>query len=113
MDKQKHKKLIDEFAENCPCKEECCSLRELALNLFQDPRTLVQGKCIEKFKTAFMFQADHFYGASGRTSLETNGDRAFGNFDFWAIIPSDPDFEWVRTATYNTATGRLIRYPQP
>ena len=50
MDKQKHKKLIDEFAENCPCKEEFCSLRELALNLFQDPRTLVQGKCIEKFK---------------------------------------------------------------
>lgn len=50
MDKNKHKKLIDEFAENCPCKEDWCSLRELVIHLFQDPRTLVQAKCLEKFK---------------------------------------------------------------
>ena len=50
MDKQKHKLLIDEFAENCPCKDEWCSVRELVMNLFKDPRTLCQAKCIEKFK---------------------------------------------------------------
>lgn len=50
MDKNKYKALIDEFAENCPCKDEYCSLRELVKHLLRDPRTLVQVKCIEKFK---------------------------------------------------------------
>jgi hypothetical protein len=50
MDKNKHKALIDEFVETCPCKDEYCSLRELIMHLFQDPRTLVQAKCLEKFK---------------------------------------------------------------
>jgi len=65
---------------------------------------------IDHMKEAFFLQADHYYGATGRTSLDSNGDRAFGNFDFWAIRKPTQNFDWKRIAVYNTASGILIRF---
>jgi hypothetical protein len=50
MTKTKYKKLIDEFAENCPLKNGYCSLKELLMHMHKDPRLLIQIKCVEKLK---------------------------------------------------------------
>lgn len=50
MDEKLYKNLIEEFSDNCPCRESYCSLRELMLHLAKDPRVIVQIKCVEKFK---------------------------------------------------------------
>ena len=69
------------------------------------------GNGIEQFKNAFTLQADQFYGATGRTALDENGDRASGNFDFWSIRQDAAKYIWSREAVYNTATGQLVRFP--
>ena len=50
MDETQYKKLIDEFAENCPMKNGYCSLKELLMHMHKDPRLLIQIKCVEKLK---------------------------------------------------------------
>ncbi len=51
MEKNKLKKLIDELAaDNCPNKDGYCFTKMLLLHLGQDPRAIVQIKCIDKYK---------------------------------------------------------------
>lgn len=50
MDKTKLKKLIDEIVDNCPNKEGYCFIKLFLLHLGQDPRIIIQIKCIEKYK---------------------------------------------------------------
>jgi len=67
---------------------------------------------IERMKQFFIDEADHYYGASGNTRLDVAGDRAEGNYDFWALNPFPGGVEWKRIAWYNSATGTLVRLPQ-
>ncbi|PYK07522.1 MAG: hypothetical protein DME66_01110 [Verrucomicrobia bacterium] len=49
------------------------------------------------FKTAFVREADAYSGITGSTALNSAGDRANGDFDFWAVRNDT----WVRIGTYN------------
>ena len=49
MDKNKYKSLINEIADDCPNKDGYCFLKELII-MSRDPRTIVQIKCVEKYK---------------------------------------------------------------
>ncbi|MEI6433906.1 MAG: ABC transporter substrate-binding protein [Bacteroidota bacterium] len=68
------------------------------------------GASIEKIKNAFIAESNTYFGATGRTLLDTNGDRAIGNYDFWAVKRDSLNFSWKTTARYNSADGSLIRF---
>jgi branched-chain amino acid transport system substrate-binding protein len=53
------------------------------------------------FKAAFVSEADAYSGITGSLALNAAGDRANGDFDFWAVR-SDA---WVRIGTYDSTTG--------
>jgi branched-chain amino acid transport system substrate-binding protein len=52
------------------------------------------------FKAAFVSDSDAYSGITGSLALNSAGDRANGDFDFWAVR-SDA---WVRIGTYNNGT---------
>jgi branched-chain amino acid transport system substrate-binding protein len=64
---------------------------------------------IELMKTVFTRESDSFFGASGNTLLDENGDRAYGNYDFWAVKHDLKGYCWKRVARYNSLTGLLTR----
>lgn len=72
--------------------------------------TVEPGDDIERVKQIFTSVADSYFGVTGNTTLDRNGDRAFGNYDFWAVNYFTNDFIWQRVAVYNSATGILTRY---
>ncbi len=53
--------------------------------------------------------ASKYFGATGWTILNKNGDRRFGTFYFMAIRNVKGTLQWVRTATYDTASKILER----
>jgi branched-chain amino acid transport system substrate-binding protein len=53
--------------------------------------------------------ASKYFGATGWTILNKNGDRRFGTFYFLAIRNVHGTMEWVRIATYDTASKLLER----
>jgi len=64
---------------------------------------------IATFKLAFVDEAANYFGASGNTALDVNGDRAVGNYDFWAVKQNPSGYLWQVVAQYNSATGILTR----
>ena len=64
---------------------------------------------IATFKLAFVDEAANYFGVSGNTTLDVNGDRAVGNYDFWAVKQSLSGYSWQVVARYNSATGVLTR----
>jgi branched-chain amino acid transport system substrate-binding protein len=67
---------------------------------------------ISLLKTAFTKVAENFSGVTGSTRLDENGDRAIGNYDFWAVKSDTNDtsgYTWKRIAKYNSVTGTLVR----
>jgi branched-chain amino acid transport system substrate-binding protein len=62
-------------------------------------------KHFEAFKEAFVSEADAYSGITGSLALNSAGDRANGDFDFWAVR-SDV---WVRIGTYNN--GSITIFP--
>jgi branched-chain amino acid transport system substrate-binding protein len=69
---------------------------------------------VTALKAGFVTAADNFYGASGWTKLNAAGDRAYGAFDFWALVQQGPGTSpfWSIKAQYNTQTGQLTRLLQ-
>ncbi len=65
---------------------------------------------IENFKKAFVSEADNFFGATGHTLLDVNGDRAIGNYDFWSVKNDSSNYIWKLTACYNSTDGTLVRF---
>lgn len=63
---------------------------------------------LTKFKTVFTSVADSYFGATGRTTLDANGDRAIANYDFWKVVYASGAYSWRSSATYYTATNILI-----
>jgi branched-chain amino acid transport system substrate-binding protein len=63
------------------------------------------GADTESLKAALAGIAEAHSGATGNTRLNAAGDRAFGNFDFWAICRENGSFAWERVAVYQTEAG--------
>lgn len=57
------------------------------------------------FKAAFVSEADAYTGITGSLALNSAGDRANGDFDFWAVRNDT----WVRTGTYSN--GQITIFP--
>jgi branched-chain amino acid transport system substrate-binding protein len=64
---------------------------------------------IEELRRAFVTTAGTHFGATGWTVLNAAGDRRYGDFDFWAVRQVNGTPRWVRVATYETISGRLVR----
>jgi branched-chain amino acid transport system substrate-binding protein len=60
------------------------------------------------FKMAFVTEADAYVGITGSLALNSAGDRANGDFDFWAVRSQDGGYGWVRTGTYSNGTLTLF-----
>jgi len=58
-------------------------------------------------RDAFERNVQRYWGLTGPTALDANGDRRIGNFDFWTIANVEGTRDWVRTAQYNG--GRISR----
>lgn len=54
-------------------------------------------------KTAFTRNVQRYWGLTGSTAVDANGDRKSGNFDFWTIH----DGQWIRTGQY--VNGHVAR----
>jgi hypothetical protein len=53
------------------------------------------------FKAAFVSEADKYQGITGSLALNSKGDRANGDFDFWAVRLENGSYAWVRIGTYS------------
>lgn len=61
------------------------------------------------FKSRFIQQASGYYGATGSTKLDINGDRMHVFYDFWSVNDENGEFSWKRTASYNTSNQILTK----
>jgi len=59
------------------------------------------------FKAAFVSEADAYSGITGSLALNSAGDRANGDFDFWAVRNDT----WVRIGTYDGTSGVITIFP--
>jgi branched-chain amino acid transport system substrate-binding protein len=59
------------------------------------------------FKAAFVSEANAYSGITGSLALNSAGDRANGDFDFWAVRSDN----WVRVGTYNSTNGQITIFP--
>ena len=50
---------------------------------------------------SFVRNVQRYWGATGATALDENGDRKIGNFDFWTIRSASAATDWVRTAQFS------------
>ena len=64
----------------------------------QHPKPL---KNFDRFKAAFIDEANHYRAITGSTTLDAAGDRLNGDFDFWAVRLRNGSYTWVRVGTYN------------
>jgi len=62
-------------------------------------------KHFEAFKEAFVSEADAYSGITGSLALNSAGDRANGDFDFWAVRND----AWVRIGTFTN--GSITIFP--
>ena len=68
------------------------------------------GVSTDDLAARFVTSAGSYYGATGWTVLNPAGDRAYANFDFWAVRPAGASHAWTRVAAYDTKLGTLARY---
>jgi len=61
------------------------------------------------FKSAFIQVSGSYFGVTGNTALDDNGDRAAGIYDFLAVKHDTTGYCWKRVARYNALTGILTR----
>ena len=59
------------------------------------------------YKAHFIETAGDYFGATGRTELDENGDRRHVFYDFWTVRKVNGVYTWQVSAKYNT-TDRLI-----
>lgn len=65
---------------------------------------------VSLLRNAFVKTADQYYGATGWTVLNEAGDRKNGNYDFWCIRGTGAEYAWVKTASYNSLSGTIMRH---
>jgi branched-chain amino acid transport system substrate-binding protein len=64
---------------------------------------------VDSLASRFVQAAGAYHGTTGWTALNAAGDRAFADFDFWAVRPSGANHAWTRVAGYETRSGTLSR----
>jgi branched-chain amino acid transport system substrate-binding protein len=60
------------------------------------------------WKSYLSFAAESFFGATGWGRLNANGDRAYGDYDFWALRNVDGSPQWVSVAQYESGVVKSI-----
>jgi branched-chain amino acid transport system substrate-binding protein len=58
---------------------------------------------IEQLKSTFTKIANSYHGITGNTSLDQNGDRKYGDYEYWSVVRDkhNPEsFEWETTGKY-------------
>lgn len=58
-------------------------------------------------RASFVRNVQRYWGLTGPTELDANGDRAIGNFDFWTVATVSGKLAWVRSAQY--VGGHIVR----
>jgi ABC-type branched-subunit amino acid transport system substrate-binding protein len=55
-------------------------------------------KDIQTLKQKLYEMANSYFGLTGKTSLDENGDRKYGTYDFWIINEKDDNkgYEWIK-----------------
>jgi ABC-type branched-subunit amino acid transport system substrate-binding protein len=61
-------------------------------------------------RSAFVGSANNYYGATGWTALNSNGDRQNVTIDFWRVVKTQPGYSWRKSAAYVVSTNTLTRY---
>ncbi len=62
----------------------------------------------EAIRNALPLVARSYFGVSGWTILDANGDRAGGNYDVWAVVIKDGKPAWERVAVVDTAADTVV-----
>ena len=52
----------------------------------------------------------YYFAASGWVVLDENGDRAFADYDLWAIMEEAGEIKWVKVGVYHGATDEIEWY---
>jgi branched-chain amino acid transport system substrate-binding protein len=58
---------------------------------------------IEQLRSTFTKIANSYHGITGNTSLDQNGDRRYGDYDYWAVIKDKHNpgsYEWGTTGKF-------------
>lgn len=63
----------------------------------------------ETLKQSFRSQAAQYFGATGRTNLNTAGDRDMATYDFWGLTINGNAAFWENKAVYDNITKTLTR----
>jgi branched-chain amino acid transport system substrate-binding protein len=64
-----------------------------------------------RLRRAVVAAANAHVGVTGRMRLNSAGDRAYGNFDFWSVCRAGTRYGWVRTFEYaarRVGSGRIL-----
>jgi len=61
----------------------------------------------EAIARVFPQVASRYFGASGWTLLDQNGDRAAGSYDIFAVVMSGGKPQWVRVAMWDSSTDKV------
>jgi len=51
--------------------------------------------------------ASRYFGVSGWTLLDKNGDRAFGDYAIWSVVKKDGKYVWEVTGTYSCLSDKV------
>ena len=62
---------------------------------------------IETYRSELLSQAAAYTGATGPTSLNANGDRAVGDYEFYQVC-GGPTPAWTRVAAYQADGGTIV-----
>jgi len=61
----------------------------------------------EAIARVFPQVASRYFGASGWTLLDENGDRGAGSYDIFAVVMSGGKPQWVRVAMRDSSTDKV------
>ncbi len=59
------------------------------------------------WKSYLPFAAESFFGATGWGRLNANGDRAYGDYDFWSLRLVNGSAQWVSVAQYESGVVQI------
>jgi len=62
---------------------------------------------LPNYRAAVLGQAAAYTGATGSTTLNANGDRAVGDYDFYRVCGGQTP-AWLRVAAYRAAQGTIV-----
>ncbi|MFZ2455954.1 MAG: ABC transporter substrate-binding protein [Candidatus Altiarchaeia archaeon] len=73
-------------------------------------QSIPEGSRPEEVMEAATHIADRYSGETGLTILDKNGDRAIGDYDFWAITDKNHTMTWTNIARYRGGAGGTVTY---